>query len=567
MLHPNSNSQSDGRGKKGIFSRGFFSTPYVLSGIILFDLLLLFLFIVMMTGGVSFSSKRYLRHSADLRRILLLLGGVGFFFKLLREQSLILRAVMAFNLRLKRPTFRWGILLTGACFALFLAILQTRALRVTLWDVGIFHQILWSLSQGLGFQSSLSGAGNSLLDHFSPSLILLVPFFKAFGGSPYFLPVVQVILLFGGGAAWIFFAERVPDQDSKWRSTLAGSTVLFFLGMNSIWVNLRWGFHENALAFFSLSWFFSLIFLKMYRRLLLGVLFLVIVGSKEILLLDGAFVCGVAAYLGRKKRWTQWLLPFAIGSMLLVGFALFETAPHPPSKNYFSRYYSYLGSSLSEVLTKAYLAPYLIFKTVGLGELLRYFWTVLSSWLFLPLLAIRMPSIKEVRNGTLIWLWTLLPSLGSAALATYPPLRDSRFHYVLELWPLLALLTIASLAQLKSEKLVLAWVFIQCFRLDYDPWSEMREAWYEGGRLQETRSQLAQILSSEAVAADELSGTWVCNRSHLTRLPDLSGDPTFLILNQVMPEEVKTYLSRHSYQTVWQSQGWTGIQILDSNLN
>jgi uncharacterized membrane protein len=90
-----------------------------------------------------------------------------------------------------------------------ISVLQCLSLRTPLYDVGLFHQVIWGLAHGYGFSSSISGAGNFLLDHFSPSLVLLVPAFWLSASSALTLLVIQPLLVFGGVAAWIWLAETL----------------------------------------------------------------------------------------------------------------------------------------------------------------------------------------------------------------------------------------------------------------------------------------------------------------------------------------------------------------------
>ncbi|MEO5969328.1 MAG: hypothetical protein ABIQ95_05330, partial [Bdellovibrionia bacterium] len=137
---------------------------------VFFDGVCLGLIGIWWSGGVSYHGHIYLKHGADPRRAVIIWALLGYFcFKDLRKTSLMLRAVRRVGALLSIPTFRWSAYLVCCLGAAQLAVAQVLAMRVTLWDVGIFHQILWSLVHGLGFNSTLSGAGDFLSDHFAPS--------------------------------------------------------------------------------------------------------------------------------------------------------------------------------------------------------------------------------------------------------------------------------------------------------------------------------------------------------------------------------------------------------------
>jgi uncharacterized membrane protein len=407
-----------------------------------------------------------------------------------------------------------------------LGILQALGLRVPLYDVGLFHQIFWGLTHGQGFVSTISGAGDFMLDHLSPALALIAPVFYLVprDWQPLTLMIVHPLLIFTGIAAWIWLAERLapaPEPGTGRESSLAAGATLFALSFDSLWGNLRWGFHENAIAFATLSWAYALIFSRRTERSWLSqlgvlILFLLAAASKEIILLDVSLALCVWAALqwSRQRVFAIKLLVLALA--LIVSFVWFEKLPHPADKNYFDRYYSYLGHNLRDFSATLLLAPWVVVRQVGAMSLSRYFLTVFLPWLFLPLYLL----FRDRRQG--VWLLALTPSLASAALATYGPLRGSGFHYVLELWPVLAVLTIWGLAQLRSPRWAIAWALLALLAWDHDPWGEWREYWDATRAESQARVALSSLPAEASVSADELAGPWVAGRARVTRWPALA---------------------------------------------
>jgi uncharacterized membrane protein len=418
---------------------------------------------------------------------------------------------------------------------------------VRLYDVGIFHQILWGISHGLGFHSTISGAGDFLLDHFSPSLRLLVPAFQYFQETPLFLPALQGFLLFGGAAAWVYLAENVPGVTREFRSQLAGATTLFILGFESLWGNLEWGFHENAVGFFSLSWALALIFTQKidpswFVRIAnfvksCGALALLVIaaGSKEILLLDVSLILVCWAYFQfRTQRFPFWMrsliasIWIGIAGVLIWKFYQFEMIAHPADKNYFNRYYSYLGSDLSEFLRSLVFTPMRVVEVIGAKPLVKYLRIVLAPWFFLPVVFLVVVILKRkktspelIRLATIPWGVGILPSFASAALATYPPLREASFHYVLELWPILASVTLLIFSILQSTRLVWLWAIFSLFLWDHNPIHDYREYHREAQQTVEVRAKIQGLPQDAAIVADELAGTWVAGRKWVTRWPEI----------------------------------------------
>jgi uncharacterized membrane protein len=142
------------------------------------------------------------------------------------HESRVIRGAQMVLDALRLPLVRILLLGTCAAWAVALGVAQTMALRAPLYDVGIFHQILWGLSHGYGFLSTLSKAGNFLLDHFAPSLVLLTPVYWLTGSSPLTLAVVQPLLFYGGVAAWVYLASKCPGAKPEMRAELAAATTL-----------------------------------------------------------------------------------------------------------------------------------------------------------------------------------------------------------------------------------------------------------------------------------------------------------------------------------------------------
>jgi hypothetical protein len=267
------------------------------------------------------------------------------------------------------------------------------------------------------------------------------------GESPLFLPMVQVLLVLGGGAAWIYLSEA---RDYERNGVLPAATTVFVLGFESLWRNMKWGFHENAIAFFCASWALALLFAGSrggrtpVKTFVIFALFLVAALSKEILLLNMALallVWGCSDFV--KGRIFQFVFKFSFSALLIGVFIGFEKTGHPIDKNYFHRYYAYLGSDLETFARNLIFSPKLVWDAIGPKALVRYFGAVFMPWAFLFPLWL-------AKGRERIWLVAILPSLASAALASYPPLRDIGYHYVLELWPVLACTTVVALSRRRA---------------------------------------------------------------------------------------------------------------------
>jgi hypothetical protein len=326
----------------------------------------------------------------------------------------------------------------------------------------------------------------------------------------------------------LYLTENLPGVPGERRNWIAAGATVFIVGFDSFWGNLRWGFHENITAFVGLSWALALIFSSpattpdrqnLTLKRVGGVLLLLLASaaSKEILLLDVAFVFLIWGVLERRPgaRGVTPLLSLLAFIFLVSVFIWFEKLPHPADKNYFARYYAYLGLNLKDFSSSILLAPERIIQSIGIRALLKYgLITVALPWLFLPFFA---------PKRRLLWLLAPLPSFASAALSTFAPLRSPSFHYVLELWPFMGALTILALARLsRYQTLAVAWAFLSLLLLDHDPVGEIREYWSTVALQKDARAAITAIDPKESIAADELAGPWVANRRMVTTLPDLT---------------------------------------------
>ena len=274
---------------------------------------------------------------------------------------------------------------------------------------------------------------------------------------------------------------------------------------------------------------------KYRQRAIIFLLLLIAAGTKEILLLDVALILGCWAVLlwkrNREKILPLSLLFFAL--LLISAFIYFEKISHPINKNYFIRYYSYFGTTLESFFTGLVSRPQLIFKVIGAKALVRYCWDVFVPWLFLPFVFyVRHPKFV----WPLFWIVAISSSFFSAFLADFPPLRDPKYHYILELWPLLGMLTVFALGRLQSQTWAYAWAIFGLFRMDADPVGDIRRFWQEAAQVKGSRDRLL-YLSRDAVArdaaivADELVGPWLASRPNITRWPD----------TQLLPDQCPDY--------------------------
>lgn len=509
---------------------------------VLFDGLVFLLLALWAIGGISIGGGPPIPYGVDTRRVATGLLVVGNFVPWLRQRSLLITGCRGILQRLLDSGPRRVVLAIGFAIACLSALSQTFAFRFPLYDVGLYHQVIWGVAHGHGFVSTISGAGNYLGDHFSLSYILLAPFFWLSGSAPYTLPIMHCVLTFLGIGAWLFLAERLPGVAPVTRGRLARATLLFAIGFDSLWGNLFWGFHDTAIGFAALSWALALYFVydqgavKCSKAVFAGILglFAVAAFAKETFLLDGCLAMVVMAAAHRRDRSRWRMLTYGSLSILFLSFfILFELMPHPADKNYFARYYSYLGNTLPAFVMTLLLRPWVVFQTIGAGELLRFFLTVFAPFLLLPLGWV-VWSRDAWRSRRLLrspgwWLLVIGPGFLSLAVSLHGDLRGNHFHYVIALWPVLATLTILALGQWDERpvgwgryRLSTLWFLLAWLMLGRDPLMNIHKSL--GGISLNASSHrfFSNIPAQDSLSADEMAGPWAANRLAVTRWPELA---------------------------------------------
>ncbi|MFZ9595390.1 MAG: hypothetical protein ACO3A2_04865, partial [Bdellovibrionia bacterium] len=143
------------------------------------------------------------------------------------------------------------------------------------------------------------------------------------------------------------------------------------------------------------------------------------------------------------------------------------------------------------------------------------------------------------------WLLMIVPSFLSAALSSVPFLRNPGFHYVLELWPVLAFLALLGFSAQKSPRWIWTWAVLGLLSWDFDPLAQARTRLKVGHPQAALQRLIADLPQDASLMADELAGPTVASRKWVTRFPDAwvipGGCPDFLLL-QRLDAERKTQL-------------------------
>ena len=99
-------------------------------------------------------------------------------------------------------------------------------------------------------------------------------------------------------------------------------------------------------------------------------------------------------------------------------------------------------------------------------------------------------------------------------------MREPRFHYVLELWPVLVPVALLALVHIDAKRLFVVFSLTSIFLLSRDPIESIRDYGTNVPRVSEIRQFLRTLPAKDAVMADESAGPWIANRLYAYRAPE-----------------------------------------------
>ena len=276
-------------------------------------------------------------------------------------------------------------------------------LKSYLNDLGTYDQVVWNTLHGDFFDNSANmlGARNYLGAHFSPILLLFVPFYFVWS-NPKWLLFFQVLAVGLSAIPIYLFAKE------KLKSCFAALVFLVsYLFYPVLHNGLLYDFHEVVLAVFFAS--FSFYFLEKGKDKWFVLFSVLLVLSQEHLSLL-VFMMGL--YLVFLKKRKKFGLAVSVSSMaffvlvMAILIPFFSSAGDPALLSNDSEYgsrYAWLGSSFSEIVKNIVLHPVAIFKAVLSFERARYlfllilpvFSLAIYSWpvvIIIPILLINLLS-------------------------------------------------------------------------------------------------------------------------------------------------------------------------------
>ena len=327
------------------------------------------------------------------------------------------------------PRLFW--LISALLVVLFwaLAALRHHLLQSGAWDLGIFDQVAWKLSQGLVPHSTFTGL-HHLGDHGAWAFYAIAPLY-------WLTPSVH----------WLFFTQVLALILTAWPLWYLGAQAGLKPRERWLICGLWWlqpvVFNVNLFDFHPETWAMPLLALAVWanraerRWLWIACLFLAM-GCKAALSL---IVIGVALeqILRRRWRWAAEALLLGGGWLLFVMEFLFPALNGDAGLIAFGRHqgrYSHLGESVGDILRNALFRPGELLGALDVPNILFY--------LFL----LSLPLAFYWRRSSLPLLAATLPLLAVNILSSSPAQQDLIHQYNL---PIAILLVVASMDGLAAD--------------------------------------------------------------------------------------------------------------------
>ena len=295
-----------------------------------------------------------------------------------RPVSLVASIIQTVKNAFPTPTRSHFLALIGSYFAVMSLVTIRR--HVTFhsngYDLGIFDQLIWSVSRGFPLESSILGY-HFLGEHFSPILYLLAPLYWVWPDVRMLLIFQTFVLSLGAFPIWWFASKTFGSR--HWALVFSALYLTYQPLRN---VNVL-DFHPIALATPLLLFGFWFLEERKYLAFLLSLL-LALLCKEE--------VAGIAFFLGlyvvfvHRKR----LLGYSLGAagLGLLFFTLFTAIPHFRGAPFaFIARYSHLGNSVLEIATTILTSPLYTVSTLLTEKKIMYLVDVCAPLGFLAFLS------------------------------------------------------------------------------------------------------------------------------------------------------------------------------------
>ncbi len=307
---------------------------------------------------------------------------------------------------------KWAgpIIIVVVCFAsIFLAFRRHAAFQTNLYDLGSYAQVVWNISHGYGFTTSL-GPTNYLTNHFSLLLLILAPFFSIWPDARVLIVAESIALTTSIVPMYLIVRGRYPR--------LAPLLVLAFAFSPLLHQTVTAEFHGVMLATPFLAWAFY----GMYTRrtwLLLSMLGLAVLAREDVGLYVASF--GLFMLVFRKGQRLLGAALAVFGALWLIVIISWVMPSLGTAYHHWVAFSSLGGSSLSEMVSNALRDPVRLMASMVTPSKLKALSSLIAPLGGLPLLALGYPLlwipmtglylISNASGSGLLNSWRLAPFL------------------------------------------------------------------------------------------------------------------------------------------------------------
>jgi uncharacterized membrane protein len=435
-----------------------------------------------------------------------------------------------------------------------LTIRQHESFNTNALDLGKFDQSIWNTSQGRPFQITISE--NSIIEsHFSPSLALFAPLYWIWPDVR-MLFITQSILMAGAGFL-IYWSFR---RQNPWLGLAVFAAYLMNPALHQ--VNLV-EFRRLTLAVFATSYAIYHLLRRQYGWMALG-LAIALLSKEDMSLTVIAF--GIYILLiQRNIKVGSATLAAGIAWFILVPFVLLPslmTTDQTEGYQHANSAYSYLGTSLPEIVQTVSRDPGRLLQYAGQPERLQAVFNFLWPSAFLFLLA---PEIA----------FFLLPHFGFLLTSTGEPMGRLQAWYPSVLVIMLFWAVAVGIARLPARwrRVALAALLV----VSFGAWVTTSELWpgtkfdrslYQvSAHDRQVAAQLAKLPEDAIIMAQDPLVPHLSHRQDIYMFPWArhGNRPDFIVLDREMrPYPLKTDEYRTYFYDVLAGTEYELVEQLDS---
>jgi len=380
------------------------------------------------------------------------------------------------------PPLMWAIIIISATVLFLISCARHLMFQSTGWDLGIFDQGIYLISQGETPFSSLISF-HILGDHGAWIFYLIALLYKIYPHVFWLFLLQSVALALGALPIW-YLAKLAGLKDNQ------NFVVVIAYLLNPVVFNANlFDFHPEVMAIPAFAWAILSARLNKIGQFLIAIV--LVLGCKAVLSLT-VIALGIWMIFLEKQR-IYGAIALTMGTAWFIFATQFLIPTFSGSEAAAVSRYSYLGNSVVGIIINLFLQPQRIFK-------------VLFSWYNVKyLLVLFLPVIWGLGLSQMRYLLPAAPALLLNLLADYPVQKDIVFQYSIPIVPFLMLAIIHTLAAgdgwIKNRRIIIVWSLV--FFLILARWSYFITKYLPPMKTwQATKDAIARVPAQGAVLTD-----------------------------------------------------------------